>query len=141
MRVFGYRELHWHYAPDGPSLRESIRGKPHPDQARIAAYLGAGMVLAVRPMVVGDFLKPERQMVSTSHWHTDGNWIWATDVVYYVEEYHAELPDEFVGRMASLGWSCPTLSREQVGQIAEWWVHWLEQTKAEQSDPADRARE
>jgi hypothetical protein len=80
-------------------------------------------------------------MVSTSHWDTDGEWIWPTDLIYYVEEYHAELPAEFVARMASFGWSCPQLSHNEQCRVAEWWVRWREMGEAERVAAPDRPRD
>ncbi len=122
VKTVGFRELHWHQAPAGASLREAVRVRTHPNAGRVVAYLHGGTLLAARPMVVGDFLRPERELVSTSHWYTDGVWVWPTDLVYYVEKYHAELPAEFVSHMESAGWVCPQLSREHVTRVFEWWA-------------------
>lgn len=139
MQILAFRELSWHETPDGASLREAVRAEPHPDEGRVAAYLRGGVAFAVRPMVVGDFLRPEREMVSMSHWYTDGVWIWPTDLVYYVEEHHAELPREFLAYMASVGWAGPRLSREQIALVAEWFFarRTRETGPASAPDPAE----
>jgi hypothetical protein len=125
LKVFAFRELSWHDA-GGVSLKDAVRPAPHPDRAGILAYLRSGRWFAVRPLVVPDYFRPERGWVSNSHWYTDGEWIWPTDLIYYVAEYHVELPPERVDRMASLGWACPPLSGEQVRRVGEWWHRWQE---------------
>ena len=137
VKVFAFRELSWHDAPDGVSLKDAVRPAPHPDRAGILAYLRSGKWFAVRPLVVPDYFQPERDMVSDSHWYTDGEWIWPTDLIYYVAEYHVELPSEWVARMASLGWTCPSLSSEQLRLVREWWCRRREGQELEPSAPAD----
>jgi hypothetical protein len=122
MNLVGFRELRWHNLPNGLSIHEATRPLPHPDEERIGAYLRAGKVFSIRPMVVPDFLMPERTMASASNWHTDGEWIWPTDLVYYVVNYHTDLPLDFVKRMASTDWLCPTLTQDQLGRVVEWWL-------------------
>ena len=141
MRVLSFRELHWHHSPDGASLKDAVRPAPHPDRAGLLAYLRSGWCFAARPLVVPDYLRPEREMVSTSHWYTDGEWIWPTDLIYYVEEYHAELPAEFAARMASFGWSCPQLSQGEKCSVADWWVRWRETGGAERGAAPGRPRD
>jgi hypothetical protein len=137
MKVLGFCDVPWHDSPGGLSLKEAVRPAPHPHQAGILAYLRAGRWFAVRPMVVEDVLQPERGLVSDSHWYTDGVWIWATDVIYYVERYHIELPTDFVTHMAAKGWSCPPVAPDGVLRIAKWWQQRREGEKAEPGAPAD----
>ena len=121
MKVLGFRELDYHHAPAGPSLRKAVRGQPHPQEPRILTYLRSGVCFAVCPMVVGDCLDPKRDMVSTAHCYTDGEWVWRGDVAWYVQEHHAELPAEFINRMESLGWSVPALPQGRISEVETWW--------------------
>ena len=102
-----YRELA-HGFPSAPSLREVIADLPLQNEAEIVAYLRNGAVLSLTMGPEQDVLSPEPKLISPSHVLTDGLWIWPLDLAYYVEHYHARLPEEFIDRMRSLHWAPPT---------------------------------
>jgi hypothetical protein len=54
-----------------------------------------------------DVLSPALKLIAPSHLLTDGLWLWQLDLAYYVANYHASLPEEFVARMRSLNWTPP----------------------------------
>lgn len=101
-----YRELP-HGKPTGPSLRDSVGGTPHPDRERILAYLSGAPVLIVTMGPGRDVLSPDQKMITPPHIMTDGLYFWPLDLAYYVGEYHAALPLEFMERMRSRDWSPP----------------------------------
>jgi hypothetical protein len=45
---------------------------------------------------------------------TDGTWVWPSDLAFYVERYHVELPTDFVEHVRSCGWNPPQLSDDEL---------------------------
>lgn len=105
-RVGFFRELR-HGKADGPVLKEAIRGAGDPDEPKVVSYLRAGHVLMASPGIVRDVLDPRGGIIGALGILTDGTYAWPSDLVHYVERYHARLPDELIAHMASLGWRMP----------------------------------
>lgn len=101
-----YRELP-HGLPNGPSLRAVVGDTSHPDENGIVTYLRGGTILSMTMGPGRDVLSPTPKLIDPSHVLTDGLWIWPLDLAYYVENYHAGLPADFVARMRSLSWMPP----------------------------------
>jgi hypothetical protein len=117
-----FREL-YDDEPRLPSIREAIRPSPHPDEARIIAYLKAGVGLAGVGKYVGDVLNPAARFAISPGLETDGVWLWRADLPYYVATYHVELPDEFVANMRQNGWSVPALSAAEKSRLSRQLYH------------------
>jgi hypothetical protein len=93
---------------DGPLLREAVSSKPPEDEARAVSYLQAGALLAFSPAVVRDALSKDQLIIGPLKLLTDGEWVWRSDLAYYVENYHYQLPEEFVRHMRSRDWKPPS---------------------------------
>jgi len=101
-----FRELK-HGRADGPSLREAMRAKGQPGEARIAAYLRAAPILLHALGPVTDVLDPKGDYICAPNIHTDGTYAWPEDLAYYVERYHVALPAEFLAHLAAAKWQAP----------------------------------
>lgn len=80
--------------PDFPALR-SLIGKPMREKERVVQYLKTAPAIAAAAASMKDVLTNQytgRELLV----HTDGKFLWRSDVTYYVEKYDMELPDEFV---------------------------------------------
>lgn len=112
LKEVGYfRELDYGNA-DGPSLLE-LRGRgSRPEEGRIVQYLRAGSSLMASPTLVGDALDQSKDVLIPLEILTDGIWSWPSDLAYYVENYHVELPADFVRHMQEQDWQPPVLSHE-----------------------------
>ena len=93
-RIGFFRELE-HGDPEGPSLVASCRDSQRPIEADIVAYLKEGCLLVGTPGVTTNFFSSE-QVVGSPDILTDGIWAWPSDLAFYLETYHVELPNEFV---------------------------------------------
>jgi hypothetical protein len=77
-----------------PLLRSCI-GKSHPDVAhRVAAYLRSGSVVEDLSEEGVDRLDLDIELEPPVI-QTDGEWVWRSDVAYYVEKYNAKLDEDF----------------------------------------------
>lgn len=103
-----YRELP-NGLPNGPSIHAVIGTAPHTDEEKIVAYLRGGTIVVVTMGPGRDFLSPTLKRIDPPHLVTDGLWLWHLDLAYYVEAYHAMLPEEFVARMRSFNWVPPSV--------------------------------
>lgn len=77
-----------------PELR-SLVGKPLKEKSRVLQYMKKAPVIsaaaaAMRDALTGEFTGWELLV------HSDGKYLWRSDVTYYVEKYDMELPGEFV---------------------------------------------
>lgn len=80
--------------PDFPALR-SLIGKPMREKERVVQYLKTAPAISAAAASMKDVLTNQytgRELLV----HTDGTFLWRSDVTYYVEKYDMELPDEFV---------------------------------------------
>ena len=94
-----------------PSMKKYINKKIS-NKKKICKYLSEGIVLAACGEVVSDVLNPENGVIGTSDAVTDGSWLWPGDLVYYVENYNLELPQEFVDSMEENDWAIPIKKNE-----------------------------
>lgn len=86
---------------------------PRPNEADILSYLRGGTQAFAVPGLASDLLSPNRQVIGAPSVFTDGEWLWPTDLLYYIEHYHIEVPNTFVRRMEEQGWQCPTVANLQ----------------------------
>ena len=117
LRLVGFfRELR-HGRPDGPSLRQAVHAEADIDEARVVEYLRSGSTITVAGRLTSDVLSGSPDAVLPLGVLTDGVWIWPADLEYYVEQYHARLPSEFLEHAKRLEWRPPVLSEGQLGDL------------------------
>jgi hypothetical protein len=93
-----------------PSLRSYISSAPAPDEQSALAYLGQGVLcgLCFDPGMLRDVLQPSRRIdvigIGPNMLLTDGDWLWPGALLYYVQEYHLRLPQEFIHHAESNQW-------------------------------------
>lgn len=105
-RVGFFNELR-HGDKDGPSLREAVAKAAQPDEGKLVAYLRAGKVYIATPGITRDVLQEKGQVIGPPNMTTDGVYLWPADLAYYVETYHAKLPEDFVAHAKANGWTVP----------------------------------
>jgi hypothetical protein len=111
-----FRELR-HGDPDGPVLRDAVRDGPAGDEQQVVAYLKDAPVLVASPGLVDDVLDGSRRRVAALHIRTDGVWMWPSDLPYYVETYHVQVPGEFVRHMRRQAWKPPRLTDAELAGL------------------------
>ena len=82
------------YGSEFPELRKLLN-KPLAEKECVLQYLKGAPVLSVAAAAMRDALTGEltgKELVV----HSDGKYLWRSDVTYYVEQYDMELPTEFV---------------------------------------------
>ncbi|MEU9858904.1 hypothetical protein [Streptomyces sp. NPDC047974] len=117
--VGNFRELP-HGNPAGPSLKESINRGQKGCVAGLVKYLTGGAVLAMSGRAAHDVLDPKNKVIGELSLRTDGEWLWYSDLWYFVENYNIEIDPEFTKRAEARGWNCPHISvvdLEAVGDI------------------------
>jgi hypothetical protein len=77
-----------------PSIMELIN-KPIKEKKKIIEYMKKSQVIAVAPARVYDVINPDNK-IPELFIMTDGKYGWRSDVIYYVEKYDMELPEEFI---------------------------------------------
>ena len=92
-------------------LSELMRDDPHPMEQNILHYLNGGRNIAYIMGPSEDFLAPSKKNIRPPHIYTDGTWAWTSDVMYYVEKYHIQLPDDFLAHMERNKWHCPRVDK------------------------------
>ncbi|HJD80682.1 hypothetical protein [Kitasatospora aureofaciens] len=107
--VGDFRELE-HGRPDGPSLRAAVRDT-EPEYGRdLVRYLRSGSALIATPSAVPDVLSPSGAVIGGLHLLTDGQWLWYSDLAYYVEHYRVTLDPWFIEHARNNDWMVPELS-------------------------------
>jgi hypothetical protein len=106
-----------HLRQSFPLLREFVRPDAHPREQQALEYLKQGVNIAVflDDTLVGDVVSPGKRIdseeVPALNVLSDGTWVWSGALIYYVEQYHVRLPEEFLDHAEAAGW--------QIGQIQD----------------------
>ncbi|GAA3126889.1 hypothetical protein [Streptosporangium carneum] len=112
-----FREL-GHGAPDGQSLHV-VRGKGAYEVGEVAGYLRGADVVAASAGAAYDVLSDDPTPIGGLNIHTDGEWVWPSDLAFYVEKYNVELPEELVTRIKeSFGVPSP-VSEKRMSEITD----------------------
>ena len=77
-----------------PSIKELIN-RPIREKKKVIEYMKKCKIMAVAPAIVTDLVNPEIKFTEL-FLMSDGKYEWRSDVIYYVEKYDMELPEEFV---------------------------------------------
>jgi len=77
-----------------PSIKTLIN-KPMEEKEKVVQYMKRSEVIAAAPAIVRDVLNPEVKIPELLLM-SDGKYQWRSDIIYYVEKYDLELPEEFV---------------------------------------------
>jgi hypothetical protein len=77
-----------------------VRETPAANERELAAYLRSRACVAVAAGLARDVLGPANGIIGTLAILTDGVYAWPSDLAYYVEKHHLELPSEFVAHVA-----------------------------------------
>jgi hypothetical protein len=88
-------------------LQRSRSEKPRPNERRVLAYLKGGAQVFLIPGIDRDLLAKTERRPGPPGVYTDGVWVWSADVVYYIEQYHIDIPEGLRLRMEQNGWVCP----------------------------------
>jgi hypothetical protein len=120
VREVGYFSELGHGRPDGPSLRGSLRQEPSPEESHLVRYLRSASVLAANGPA-SDVLSGE-PLSETLCVMTDGTWVWPSDLPFYVERYHVELPTDFVEHARQSGWNPRQLSDDELIAVERTYV-------------------
>lgn len=83
------------------------RDQPSKFEPMIIQYLKSGTDCGVVMTMEQDPLCSPAKVIGGGVLKTDGVWTWPLSLVYFVETYHLELPNNFLDRMASLNWIAP----------------------------------
>ncbi len=112
-RLGFYRELSYG-DPNGESIHRTLTlevGR----KARVVAYLRNAPVLAASGVLGTDYFTGGS--LGPFYFHTDGRWVWYSDLADYVEHHDCWLPDDFVAVATES--DPPDLNVEQLNAIDE----------------------
>jgi hypothetical protein len=77
-----------------PSIKDLIN-KPIKEKKKIIEYMKKCKIEAVAPAIVTDLINPDIKFAEL-YFMSDGKYGWRSDIIYYLEKYDMELPEEFV---------------------------------------------
>jgi hypothetical protein len=103
---------------DEPSLADAVGGLDPEIKERVAHYLRGGAVLLAYFNLSEDVLDDARLPIGPAEIRTDGEWVWPSDLAYYVERYGVGLPSEFVGHLAEKRWEPPAEGQLDLHELA-----------------------
>lgn len=66
-----------------------------------------------------DVLRDDQKPITVLEILTDGVWTWPSDLPYYVETYHAQVPEELIVHASNMGWAPPALDTKALAEIEE----------------------
>lgn len=85
---------------DNGSIKQHIVNEVNYDKKKIIGYLNNGKKEATCPKVVTDILNGK--IISNSFAvFTDGEYVWKSDLAYYVENYDIKLPEDFINKISA----------------------------------------
>lgn len=100
-------------------VSDAASAMENPWESMAVRYLEQGKTVLVSPHWVDDLLNAQMRRICQYSTLTDGTWIWPSDLVYYVKNYHVVLPEEFIEHMASRNWVVPELGDAELDAICE----------------------
>lgn len=77
-----------------PSIMHLIN-KPIKEKDKILDYMKNSEIIAASPAIITDVVN-NKNKISELYIMTDGTYEWRSDVIYYVEKYDMELPEDFI---------------------------------------------
>ena len=77
-----------------PSIKSMIN-KPIRNKKAVLDYMKRAKVVAASPAILIDVIS-NRPINSELLCYSDGKYGWRSDVIYYVDKYDMQLPDEFI---------------------------------------------
>lgn len=77
-----------------PSIEDLIN-KPMKEKEKILKYMKNCKITSTSPAIITDLINPEIKFAEL-YCMTDGKYGWRSDVIYYLEKYDMELPEEFI---------------------------------------------
>lgn len=80
-----------------PSIKTLIH-KPINEKEKVIQYMKRSAIIAAAPAIVRDVLNPEIKIPELLLM-SDGKYQWRSDIIYYVEKYDLELPEEFINHV------------------------------------------
>ncbi len=107
VRIGHFKELK-HGTPADPSLRDSLQPSASPDDAKVVAYLRAGVQVLVAPGPIRDALAADHAIIGTLAILTDGVYAWPSDFAHYIERYHAKVPEDFLAHARANTFTVPS---------------------------------
>jgi hypothetical protein len=132
-RTVGFFSELRHGFPEAGSLRQSVSDTPSPNEDLVVRYLDQGIRWCI---CLGgdchDVLDPENKVIEAVPPRflargpvilTDGEWVWPGDLSYYVQTYHARLPDEFISHMRDSNWRVPEEDSVDLSQLSMTALH------------------
>jgi hypothetical protein len=69
--------------------------------------LCSGHLFIASPGIARDILDKNDTTIGEINILTDGEWAWPSDLAYYVEKYHARIPEEMLRSMERNKWKPP----------------------------------
>jgi hypothetical protein len=87
-----YKEL-YHGATE--SLKDHVYDTPHPRKADLLAYMTSKQTDGVAAGVARDQIDGKTR-IGLPVACNDGEYSWTTELIYYVDKYNLQLPDDFV---------------------------------------------
>ncbi|BBN93943.1 hypothetical protein DEIGR_102574 [Deinococcus grandis] len=105
--------------PSQPSIHEPLDVSLSAVKDRIVAYLSQGSAYAVAAGPSFDyFQRPERRPIEGLALLTDGEWIWPSDLVHYVQHYAVAVPIQFVAHMQAQNWTPKQLTTQELMDVS-----------------------
>lgn len=93
---------------DQPDIRDLRRDREQADERRMIEYLRSGRQVVFTLGLSRDvFVSDDEKIIGPLRLLTDGNWVWPSDLEYYLENYHIELSLSFVNHVRQNHWMVP----------------------------------
>jgi hypothetical protein len=107
----------WASVVDGvPTLDASLGKLREAERQAVLRYLRSGTMFLRAPGLIEDWLDPSRPIVVPNAFRTDGSWIWAEELLYYVEHHDVSPEQSFLDHIQSMG---PTAEAVPVEALRE----------------------
>ncbi len=81
-----------------------LRSKPI--DSKVIKYLEAGIWLYKLRTKFDCIISGEK--IGTPYVYTDGEWLWTTEYIYYLNKYEINIPEEFIEKMIKTKFVVPT---------------------------------
>jgi hypothetical protein len=109
----------WSGIQDGvPQLSPHLEKDGAEDASEIIDFLEKGTLVLRSAGCSEDWLDAERKEVVPIGFRTDGEWIWADELAYYIKAYGVMPPNEFVAYIRAQGYVPKEASPDKVQEAS-----------------------
>lgn len=120
IRILGLYEELWkpRFGKSLGSILDARTDDPLADEAEVLAYLQAGTWLFEFMAFKKDVFGGDNGIPAAGSPMTDGEWVWKSDLLFYLPVYHVRLDPDFLSHVRAIDYRMPEIPDERIDELS-----------------------